>query len=64
MAAVPKQKISARRTRVRRKGNSLFSPVVLACDAKSGFMYRNHRMCLQTGMYNGKKVVEFVKKTK
>ena len=62
MAAVPKKKISARRTRVRRYGNSSIKQSNINLNEKTGYAYRSHYMCNKTGEYKGEKVINFVKK--
>ncbi len=55
--AVPKRKTSKSRRDMRRSHHALTSATVVE-DKRTGEMVRPHHICLKTGMYNGKQVLD------
>lgn len=43
-----------------RRSHHALTPVATATDAKTGVAHLRHRVCLETGMYRGKKVIDLV----
>jgi large subunit ribosomal protein L32 len=56
--AVPKKKISRRRSKTRRTHYTVNVPG-LSFDKSTGLYRPPHRICPTTGQYNGKKIVNF-----
>ncbi|TVQ85132.1 MAG: 50S ribosomal protein L32 [Micavibrio sp.] len=55
--AVPKKKTSKSKRNMRRSHHALKSPVY-AEDKETGEFVRPHHVCLKTGMYKGRQVIE------
>ena len=60
--AVPKSKISKSKTRMRRSHDALKSPSYWE-DKNTGELVRPHHVCLKTGTYRGRQVLEQSKET-
>jgi ribosomal protein L32 len=43
-----------------RRSHHALTPVAVATDAKTGVPHMRHRVCLETGTYRGKKVIDLV----
>jgi len=55
--AVPKKKTSKSKRNMRRSHHRLTDPVY-AEDKNTGEFVRPHHVCLKTGMYNGKQILD------
>jgi large subunit ribosomal protein L32 len=55
--AVPKRKTSKSKRNMRRSHDAIKSPAYRE-DKTTGEMTRPHHVCLKTGMYNGRQVLE------
>jgi large subunit ribosomal protein L32 len=55
--AVPKRKLSTRRTRMRASHHALTPPNLRTCD-RCGHPGPGHRVCIKCGYYRGREVVD------